>query len=442
MDPSTAPDRGRATSQANQVTKPRSGDTRSEPIDTRYRATKPSTTKRPEVAPTADRPSAAKTSTGTKKGSPPAAERYAPRATGSSAGNAKGQKGVLAPSKAGATTSKVAPSDTVISKSPRLVPRTDSPRLQPRTNAPLTSGVVGTVSSGCFNSSWNCWSDPCHFHWGWPHCGWSSWGGCGSFCWGFSWWYPWCWYSSCYWNSCYSSCWWNTCSYPYYPSYWWYPSTTYCPAYLYVPNTVVVEGESSVPSAEPAQGEPIAGGGGVSNGQPSEGKSGEVKSNEATPESLARKYVELGDYYFKAGRFAEAVDAYSKARSYAPDDASVHFVLADAVFATGDYHFAAFLIAEALRLDPALASAETDKRSFYGDPKVFDAQMEALDRYLDIKPYDAQAHLVRGYNLRFSDKKDAAIAAFRRVLEIAEIHAAQVFLDALVPKAADAPAKV
>jgi tetratricopeptide (TPR) repeat protein len=209
-----------------------------------------------------------------------------------------------------------------------------------------------------------------------------------------------------------------------------------------VPNTIVVEGESSVPSAEPAQGEPIAGGGGVSSGQPSEGKSGEVKSNEATPESLARKYVELGDYYFKAGRFAEAVDAYSKARSYAPDDASVHFVLADAVFATGDYHFAAFLIAEALRLDPALASAETDKRSFYGDPKVFDTQMEALDRYLDIKPYDAQAHLVRGYNLRFSDKKDAAIAAFRRVLEIAEIHAAQVFLDALVPKAADAPAKV
>ena len=197
-----------------------------------------------------------------------------------------------------------------------------------------------------------------------------------------------------------------------------------------------------MPSEAPAQGEPIAGGGSVSSGQPSEVKSGEVKNNEATPESLARKYVELGDYYFKAGRFGEAVDAYSKARSYAPDDASVHFVLADAVFATGDYHFAAFLIAEALRLDPSLASAETDKRLFYGDPKVFDAQMEALDRYLDIKPYDAQAHLVRGYNLRFSDKKEAAIAAFRRVLEIADTRAAQIFLDALAPKAADAPAKV
>jgi tetratricopeptide (TPR) repeat protein len=179
----------------------------------------------------------------------------------------------------------------------------------------------------------------------------------------------------------------------------------------------------------------------VSTGQPSEGKSSKVKSNEATPESLARKYVELGDYYFKAGRFSDAVEAYGKARSYAPNDASVHFVLADAVFATGDYHFAAFLIAEALRLDPSLATAETDKRLFYGDPKVFDEQMAALDRYLDISS-TTQAHLVRGYNLRFSDKKEAAIAAFRRVLEIASASAAQVFLDALVPKAADAPAKV
>lgn len=373
---------------------------------------------------------------GTKKSSPPAADRYSPRDTG----NQKGRKGAVASSKAATGTSRVAPSDTAISKSPRLVPRSDSPRLQPRTNAPISSGAVGRVSSSsCFSSSWNCWWDPCHNHWGWPHCGWGWYGGCGSFAWGCNWWYPWYWYGSCYWNSCYSGWWWHTYSYPYCvsSSYWWYPSSTYCPAYLYVPNTVVVEGEAAVPSDEPAPAEPIAAGGRES-AQPSE-----VKSSEVNPESLARKYVELGDYYFKAGRFAEAVEAYSKARSYAPDDASVHFVLADAVFATGDYHFAAFLIAEALRLDPGLASAETDKRLFYGDPKVFDEQMAALDRYLDIKLYDAQAHLVRGYNLRFSDKKEAAIAAFRRVLEIApENRAAQVFLDALAPKAPEAPPKV
>ena len=296
-----------------------------------------------------------------------------------------------------------------------------------------------TSSSWC-NSSWNCWWDPCHYNWGYPHCGWNWYGGCGSFGWGFSWWYPWAWYGSCYWNSCYSGWWWHTYSYPscVSSSYWWYPSTTYCPAYLYVPNTTVVAGEeAAVPADEPAAGEPIVAGGGVSSAPP-----GDVKSTVVAPETLARKYVELGDYYFKAGRFAEAVDAYSKARSYAPDDASVHFVLADAVFATGDYHFAAFLIAEALRLDPGLASAETDKRTFYGNPKVFDEQMAGLDRYLDIKPYDAQAHLVRGYNLRFSDKKDAAIAAFRRVLEISpENRPAQVFLDALAPKPAETPTK-
>jgi hypothetical protein len=87
---------------------------------------------------------------------------------------------------------------------------------------------------------------------------------------------------------------------------------------------------------------------------------------------------------------------------------------------TGDYHYAAFLIAEGLRLDPALASADTDKRTFYSDVKVFEAQVAgARGNYLEKKPYDAQAHLVRGYNLRFSGQPAGAQAAFRRVLEIA-----------------------
>ncbi|HEX6811209.1 MAG TPA: tetratricopeptide repeat protein [Planctomycetota bacterium] len=317
-------------------------------------------------------------------------------------------------------------------KNPRLVPSADSPRLQPRTGAPIRSGAVGRVSSSygnhAYGNGWHSWCDPYHYgYYHGCHSYWSLYGGC----WSWSLWYPWVSYSSYYWNHCYSGWWWNNWAYPYYASssYWWYPSTTYCPTYLYVPGgSVVVE--------EAAPGESVAAGsGGVPSSAGDPGEPREVRGDVA-PENLAKKYVELGDYYFKAGRFPEAVEAYGKARSYAPDDASVHFVMADAVFATGDYHFAAFLIAEGLRLDPGLATAETDKRLSYGDPKVFDEQMAALDRYLDIKLYDAQAHLVRGYNLRFSGKSDAAITTFRRVLEIApENRAAQVFLDALAPKA-------
>ena len=118
-------------------------------------------------------------------------------------------------------------------------------------------------------------------------------------------------------------------------------------------------------------------------------------------------------------------------------------MLSDAAFAVGDYHFAAFLIAEALRLDPALASAEVDKRDFYGDARLFDEHMAALDKYLGDKPEDASAHLVRGYNLCFSERPAAAVAAFRRVLEIVpDQRAARIFLDVLAPeKDALAPEK-
>ena len=115
----------------------------------------------------------------------------------------------------------------------------------------------------------------------------------------------------------------------------------------------------------------------------------------------------------------------------------MHFVLADAAFASGDYPFAAFRIGEALRLDPSMATADTDKRLFYGDPKAFEEQMATLDKHLASKPYDAQAQLVRGYNLRFSGQPVAAVEAFRRVLEIApENRAAATFLAVLAPAAA------
>ena len=155
---------------------------------------------------------------------------------------------------------------------------------------------------------------------------------------------------------------------------------------------------------------------------------------------MAQKYVELGDFYFRGGRYDEAADAYARARTYAPADAGVHLVLADASFATGDYHFAAFLIKEALRLDPALAAVKFDKRTLYGDAKQFEAQMLELDRYLAEHPFDAMAHLVQGYNLLFSDRALSSVASFRRVLEISPGDAAaERFLVALeTPEAGEA----
>ena len=48
------------------------------------------------------------------------------------------------------------------------------------------------------------------------------------------------------------------------------------------------------------------------------------------------------------GRYADAAESYMRALTYAPADGSIHFLVADALFAQGDYHYAAYMITKAL----------------------------------------------------------------------------------------------
>lgn len=340
--------------------------------------------------------------------------------------------GVKVRDRAGST-ANVAPRDVVAVSVPRANPvratgGVTAPRLNPRTGSSVVSGTTAvgygtnygsyyghSHRNGHCNDAWRIW-------W-WPS---SAWNVHTSHC-SVSFWWPWYWANTYWWDNCYGSTWSYRWSRPrcVTTDYWWYPSYSYCPTYYFVPSLYAPAGSIAVETfADPV---PTT----ISYAEPAPAAGGAGRHN-LPPEELAAKYVELGDFYFKAGRFAEALDAYNRARGYAPSDASVHFLAADAAFATGDYPYAAYLIAEALRLDPGMAGVDVDKRLFYGDPKQFEDQMAQLESYLAAKPYDAQAHLVRGYNLCLSDRPVAALAAFRRVLEIApDDRAAQVFVDAL-----------
>ncbi len=139
--------------------------------------------------------------------------------------------------------------------------------------------------------------------------------------------------------------------------------------------------------------------------------------------ALAEYQVSLGDEAFRDERYDDAVDAYLRAIMCVPDDATTYLVLADALFATADYHYAAYTIQKALRLDPTLAKAGTDKRTFYRDQKTFDAQLQRLRDYLAERPYDAAAHFVLGYNLVFSGRAAEVAAEFETVTSIEPGHA-------------------
>jgi Flp pilus assembly protein TadD len=108
------------------------------------------------------------------------------------------------------------------------------------------------------------------------------------------------------------------------------------------------------------------------------------------------------------------VQFYAKATALAPEEAALHLVLADALFATGDYHYAAYSIRRALELDPKLAETSVDKHAFYSDPSEFDAQLARLEAHCEAHPEDADARLVLATNQLFGRRPGAAVSLLER----------------------------
>ncbi|MEZ6037093.1 MAG: hypothetical protein R3F29_06410 [Planctomycetota bacterium] len=434
MSSRPAPSTGTAT-RTNSSRTPADATSREHTSRGHYRPTQPSTTT-PRT--TTTRTTTARPTTGTRVTTSPRATT-SPRPT--SSGRARPTTRYTPRDTARTPTLSTKPALTLGSTAaaPRLVPRATTPRLSypraPRYGSyssfyPRTYSSFGSFGSfgnyACGTRFWNSWYSGSWCYRPWRNSFWWNYSTCSLPGFNPFWWnvgvlapyYAW---NYSYWNSCYSSSWYYGWSRPYGTSwsYWWYPSGTYCPTYLYVPSSVAVVPTADLalvadpaPEADAAPAAPAA----PSIVDTARAPIADVV--DSSPEALAARYVELGDFYFRADRFEDAAEAYAKARSYAPDDASVHFVLADAVFANKDYHYAAFLIAEAVRLEPGIVTAKTDKREFYADPALFEAQLDELQRYVADKPYDAWAELVLGYNLRFSDRTTRAVAAFRRVLEL------------------------
>lgn len=125
----------------------------------------------------------------------------------------------------------------------------------------------------------------------------------------------------------------------------------------------------------------------------------------------SERYLTLGDRAFRDERWADAVHYYTKATDLEPEVGVLYLVLSDALFAAGDYGFAAFAIRRALSLDPALVDSTSDKRAFYANPASFDQQLAVLERYVTDHPTSADARLVLALNQLFGGSPELALAA-------------------------------
>lgn len=130
------------------------------------------------------------------------------------------------------------------------------------------------------------------------------------------------------------------------------------------------------------------------------------------PDTLSRaanQNLAQGDQAFRERRYADAVHFYAKAIEYRPNEGVMYLVLADALLATGDYHYGAFALRRALELDPSLAASDIDKHEFYADPAEFGEQLQLLERFLADHPSDGDARLLLSANYLFGRKPALAV---------------------------------
>ena len=120
-------------------------------------------------------------------------------------------------------------------------------------------------------------------------------------------------------------------------------------------------------------------------------------------------YLTQGDRAFREKRFGDAAHFYAKSVEFSPERGILYLVLSDALFATGDYRYAAFTLRQAFDREPELAQNVIDKRDFYSSPEDFEAQLKTLERYVEDHILDVDARLVLAANYLFGGRPESAL---------------------------------
>jgi tetratricopeptide (TPR) repeat protein len=229
------------------------------------------------------------------------------------------------------------------------------------------------------------------------------------YCWSWGYWPSWWWGYYCGWWPGYNWCWWNSCFYfgfgfywPYYHSYgrywpayyaYWYPYdygyyygyTSYLPERVVVyesyPSSVVVEGGAVEP---PAKEDPMA----------------------------------AGDVLLRAGDYEGAAAEYRKVVDSEPENSIAKFALADALFALGRYHEAAYMARLGLTQDPGWLDAVVNKGDLFESLEEFDSLLENLRTRTGADAYDSAVWFLLGYQLYFAGRYDESEAALEHCLTV------------------------
>lgn len=113
-------------------------------------------------------------------------------------------------------------------------------------------------------------------------------------------------------------------------------------------------------------------------------------------EDKFNRSLRAAEQYMKQGKFYLAVDAYTLASMYKPDDPLVYAGRSHALFAAGEYVSSALYLAKAIDMFPAYADFEVDIVSMIGDADTVEKRIADTNRWLEINK-SPELHFLLAY---------------------------------------------
>ncbi len=134
--------------------------------------------------------------------------------------------------------------------------------------------------------------------------------------------------------------------------------------------------------------------------------------------SHASVQIDRGVQYFQQGQYQQAADTFQLAAETDQGDAIARIYAGHSLFALGRYRDATRYIRRAFELQPRISYLTYDIRGDYSNPALFEQQIEALRKALDMSPRDTDRLFLLGYLHYYTGQRTAAYRYFMRAVEV------------------------
>ncbi len=143
----------------------------------------------------------------------------------------------------------------------------------------------------------------------------------------------------------------------------------------------------------------------------------EYKTFASFLEDKFSQHINTAEVYLKQGRYYQAVDTYSLASIYKPDDPLSYAGKSHALFAAGEYMSSALFLSRALKISPEQARVKVDFVAILGDEEKLETRIADVKEWLQ-RSNAAELEFLLGYVYyqtgRLQDAQKAIDAAYEK----------------------------